>query len=556
MRFDDSLTTVLAADATTASGALAAWRQLVDLVARDRAPDVAGAIARLRDLRGRVPLATRVATARGLAETEPPAALIAFFADDDPAAAAPALRTARLDEAEWLALLPRLSPAGRAVLRHRRDLPGAVLRGLASFGATDFVLGHDAPPAAPPHADDVPAPLPIAVPGPASTPFTAVGEIARALPLVAEAQRLAAGAPQFAIADLVARIDAFQRDRPPPAPPATPVAADSFRFAADELGIIRWVDGVARGALVGVDLRRAGAQGVATVDDTAALPVRAREAFRNVQMDVAGDSTAAGKWRLAACPSFDRATGRFLGFDGIARRATTTVAVPASDSLRQLVHELRTPANAISGFAELIGTELLGPVTPVYRERARLIELEAAALVTAIDDLDTAARLQGNALALRPGTVDLAPLLERAIADLQPLAVAAGATFDVAAAPAAPVWADDRVAARLVDRLLLAALATAEPGEMLRAHLVNKPRGVRLHVTRPRALPVADDEALLVLDTGSPLHGGPLLGPGFTLRLVRQLAAAAGGSLAITPERLTLRLPAALTTAMERTATQ
>ena len=52
-----------------------------------------------------------------------------------------------------------------------------------------------------------------------------------------------------------------------------------------------------------------------------------------------------------------------------AGRAPTRSAEPsragrgmAPDSLRQLVHELRTPTNAIAGFAEMIETQMLGPV--------------------------------------------------------------------------------------------------------------------------------------------------------------------------------------------------
>ena len=51
LRFDDSLKTVLAADTTTAFGARAAFRQLVDLVARGRVPADAMLLGRIADLR-------------------------------------------------------------------------------------------------------------------------------------------------------------------------------------------------------------------------------------------------------------------------------------------------------------------------------------------------------------------------------------------------------------------------------------------------------------------------------------------------------------------------
>ena len=567
MRFDDSLATVLAADTATGFGAQSAWRQLVDLTCRRRVPNVEAAVKRLRGLRDQVPAPVRAASGRALAWGEPPLALVALFAEDELAIAAPVLRTAALDADAWAELLPRLTPPCRSVLRHRRDLPDAVVRGLASFGATDFVLGHDKPavgaPATPTNQADVEAPPPpVAPPTPASpTPFMTVGEVARALPVVAEAMRQASDPPQFAIADLVARIDAFRRDRPivPPARAPMP-ASEHWQFETDALGVIRWVEGVARGPLIGVTLAHGGRQGAAQLDAGAGGALRARAAFRDVRLEVAGDSSAAGSWRLAGVPRFDHATGRFTGMAGTGRRPrreeSAAPATSASDSLRQLIHELRTPANAIAGFSELIGTELLGPVPPVYRDRAQLIQGQAAGLVAAIDDLDTAARIESEALDLRPASLDLTPLATGAVADLQPLATSRGANLTIDAEGAACVQADDRAAGRLIDRMLTIVLTVAEPGERLRVQLATKPRSVRLHVTRPRALRIGTEDALLAIDADAERDGGPLLGVGFTLRLVRNLAAALGGSLAITPDRLTLRLPAAVTPVMERTAAQ
>ena len=567
MRFDDSLATVLAADAAPGFGAEAAWRQLADLIGRGRVPDVEAAVERLRTLRDRVPAPVRAASARALASGAPPAALVALLAEDEPATAAPVLRAATLPAAEWLSLLPRLTPRARALLRNRRDLPAEVVRGLASFGATDLVLGHERPAEATPVAPVVvpkpePAPRPVVVPispPPPPSPFVAVGDVARALPVVAEALRQTADVPRFEIADLVARIDAFRRDQPVATPAPVP-PPERFEFHTDPAGVVRWVEGVARAPLVGIDVARAGTQGAATVDAGIAQAFRARAAFRDMRLQVGGESSASGAWRLAGVPRFDRATGRFMGLAGTARRPRddppASSGAGAADALRQLVHELRTPISAIAGFSELIGTELLGPVPPVYRDRARLIQGEAAGLSAAIDDLDTAARLESDALELRAATVDLARVVTDAVAALQPLAAARRAILIAETSVLAEVTADDRSVARLVDRFLTAAIAAAEPGERLTAQLVRKTRSVRLHVTRPRALTVGDDDALLTaVPAGAGESGlGPLLGVGFTLRLVRDLAAALGGALAIAPDRLTLRLPAVVTAGMERAA--
>ena len=439
MRFDDSLATVLAADTATVNGAAAAWRQLVDLAGRRRVADVDVAVARLRELRERVPAAVRGASGRALALAAPPAALVALFADDDLATAAPVLRTATLDAADWLALLPTLSPAARAVLRHRRDLPPAVARGLESFGATDFVLGHDAAIELVPVAVEPVEDLPVASPPPAPAPVPVEP----------------ATGPGFDIAALVARIDAFQRDRPEPVQAPPPPPADRFQFHTDPAGVIRWIEGVARGSLIGVALTTAVQQGLATVGAEAVAATRGRQAFRDGALHVAGDSSAAGTWRIAGEPRFDRATGRFAGIAGTGRRiAVAPPTSTASDLLRQLVHELRTPANAIAGFAELIGSELLGPVPPVYRDRAALILQQGGALTEAIADLDTAARIEGDVLETRPGTLDLAPLIASAVAELQPVARARHVGLMLEPSPSAWALADDRAARRLIERLL------------------------------------------------------------------------------------------------------
>ncbi|MEG8054408.1 histidine kinase dimerization/phospho-acceptor domain-containing protein [Sphingomonas aerolata] len=119
------------------------------------------------------------------------------------------------------------------------------------------------------------------------------------------------------------------------------------------------------------------------------------------------------------------------------------------------MHELRTPTNAIAGFAELIETELLGPVPATYRERAAMIRSQASELLAAIEDLDTAARIEGDALELRPTIVPVLPLLDGVVRDLAPLAALRGAqvVIDPSAAHC-DIAGDDLAVERLVGRLL------------------------------------------------------------------------------------------------------
>lgn len=575
MRFDDSLRTVLSADMDSGFGAQSAWRQLVDLMGRGRSPADEPSLARLRLLRQAVPIAVRAASARALAFATPPAALIGLFAEDDFTVAAPLLRTADLTADDWIALLPRLSPQGRALLRHRRDLPAAVGRALESFGPVDFVLPHDAPAVAHHAANDT-APAPSA---PAAEPVMVDAERETPTPILVVPERHPTATPVappeprpiaeggFQIADVVARIDAFQRQRgsaveEASAPTESPATA--FRFDTDSAGVIYAVDGVARGALIGVSLALGAPQGLVRIDAVMNGALRQRQRFADARLEIGGASDAAGAWRVSGAPQFDAASGRFVGYAAIARRprpdqeAARPASSPASDLLRQLVHELRTPTNAIAGFAELIEAQLLGPVTPVYRDHALTIRRHADSLIAAIEDLDTAARIDGNALELRAGPVAMEPLLARIAADLAPLAALRGTAIDIHPMGDHAALADDRVMERLLSRLLAALTSAAQAGERIDVAEAPAPGGqVALCFARPHALGTQGEEALLRIDDDAAdpqagERGAPLLGVGFALRLARNLAQEMGGELLFGEHLLTLRLPAALEDGMER----
>lgn len=620
MRFDDSLGTVLSADMSTPFGAQSAWRQLVDLIGRRRVPASAGALARLRAIRREVPPPVRAASARGLAFADPPAALVRLFIDDELGIAAPVLGIARLLPEEWIAMLPDMPPAARSILRHRRDLAPEVSRALESYGVVDFILpGEEAGSAAAalqgdrmstaqPSNDENPgtgpvSATPLAMPfNPGDTPFVSVGSVTRGLPVVAEAIRRAAtpgdearsrdgkpgqvdtssgGEGPFRIAELVARLDAYQRHRKdtPYASPLThddhteqpelfavePVQSQAFRFETDAAGVVRWIEGAARAPLIGMSLDLAALPNGARVDGVAAGAFRRRAGFSNARLIVEGTSDAAGQWRITGIPAFDRANGRFTGYRGAARRPRADEAVellrgdrnPAADALRQLVHELRTPTNAIAGFAEMIERELLGPAPLAYRDYATVIRNQAAELLTAIDDIDLAARLETHALDLRPGHVPLAPLLTRIAEDLAPLATMRATNLHIAPlAGDVAVAGDDRAVERLIARLMATLVAAGGSGEAITVTVTASDAegmlGIRFD--RPRALAAYWGDTLLAIDAeaAAEADGAPLLGTGFALRLARNLAIELGGALTIAEDALTLRLPAALALGAEQ----
>lgn len=539
MRFDDSLETVLRADRTTPGGVQAAWRQLVDLVGRRRAADETAALERLAELRTEVPLATRAASARGLERADPPAALVRLLAVDALPVAAPVLRAARLPASDWQALLPQLSPAGRAVLRHRRDLPDEVVRALAQFGPTDFLI-EPRPDRIDPRPDMVEPARAVAVP----------------IAAVADPHPMEEGpVGPYQIADVVARIEAFRRDRPAFVTPPRPTApAHDFRFETDATGTIRWVDGIAREPLIGLSLDPAVPAVTARLDGICAGAFRRRARFADARLEIGGASEASGSWRISAAPAFDHLSGRFTGYRGAARRpradqqAEPRGLLPGDPtSLRQLLHELRTPTTAIIGFAEMIEAELLGPVPEESRVRAGTIRDETRALLGAMDDLEIAARLESGVLALSPAVVPLGALFRHLSDELRALLDWRGAKLSLPAdlPPDAALAADPRAATRLVTRLVAALVATARQGETLGLAAERRATGWRLAIDRPAALAGLSAEAMLAADDDG--DDPALLGLGFALRLARRLVAELGGKLMLDAQAIVLILPAAVT---------
>jgi signal transduction histidine kinase len=534
MRFDDRIATALALPADRPDRRAAQWRQLVDLLAQHPDADEGDrsrAFALLRETRGAVDPALRRQGAGALAGRAVAPDLLAFFAEDSPSIAAPLIAQARLDRRAWLALLPRLGPAARALLRHREDLDPEVKHALGAFGPSDFVLEKGPEAAAP------------------------------AAPATGEEQS------ESQIRELVARIEAFrlQRERHPSAAPLLPGDhVEGFRWETGTEGIFLWVEGAPRGPLVGQSIAVIAGGGHHGVDGQAAGAFEKRAPFRDARLAVAGTGPVSGDWRICGVPFFDPQRGSFLGYRGTARRPRVdeiayNLTRPAgvfgtqfpADSLRQLIHELRTPLNAIIGFAEMIEGQYMGPAAAGYRDSAAGIVAQARGLLGAVDDLDTAARLETKRFDAEQSQVDAVALLCRLHESYERVAAQRGATIAVEIAEhLPPALVEPGAAERMFARLLAATIGLAGEGETIRTAMMPAMRGeaamLCLAVDRPAAIRGMEEASLL--DPGySPegdWPGAPALGLGFALRLIRNLAEAVGGALAVEEARFALYLPA------------
>ncbi|HET9810838.1 MAG TPA: histidine kinase dimerization/phospho-acceptor domain-containing protein [Sphingomicrobium sp.] len=507
MRFDDRLRTVLAQPASDPHDRAVRWRQLVELTARagpDADPDLLEkAIDLVRIDSKAVDERVRSAAALAVARLQLPAELVAVFASDGIAVAAPVLASARLTATEWKHVSAASSEECRAFIASMHsERPGAPAR--------------PEPPAPEPPAE---APKPMAEEAPPATE------------------------PVPSISDVVARIEKLRHSREidsrePPALPSRTEAPRLFRWECNEAGEIDWVEGVPRGPLVGRSIAHGGQE--AGIDRSVGRAFAARAPFHDGVLELAVESAIGGTWKISGVPAFERSSGRFAGYRGVAERNGGSkigrALASSPDSLRELAHEIKTPLNAIIGFGEIISGEYLGPANARYRERANDIVAQARLLLNAIDDLDFAARARSAGLREQP-RIDLGELVESLTPALRELGEARNLALDVSIDRqdlAAAV--DPELAQRLILRLCGALVDRADSGEHLRLAVGRANGHCTVSLSRPAALRGISDELLF----GS---GDEPVADAFRLRLARGLARGAGADLLTSPDAIILSFP-------------
>lgn len=309
--------------------------------------------------------------------------------------------------------------------------------------------------------------------------------------------------------------------------------AGEWRWECDSRGRVKWVDGGAPDGLSGARLFELDAT------DSIWEAFRRRAPFRDVPVQYRQAS-----WRLSGVPVFAPAAGSFVGFRGV---ALPVAGGAVDDSLAKVAHEVRSPLNAIMGFAQMIEGETLGPAPEEQRRQAGLILRQATRLLGAFDDLNDAARLDHGAWPTAPRELNVGELLERIAARYQPVAATRGAAIAVSCPRDLPeVVADPGSTERALGRLLAATLAMAGEGEMLLLGAARSGDGLRLFITRPQALAELSDEKMTeTMPAGGETAGAPLLGFGFALRLVRRLAEAMDGRFLAEPHQFAIVLPVA-----------
>ncbi len=545
MHFDDRLATVLRIRATGERAARTQFRQLIDLLGeRPQAGDPAlkaAAYLRLIALGEMIEPKQRAAIVgeHGWRFRNPE--LVKWFGEAHPYVAAAALYRAQLSGHEWAELIPKLPIRARGFLRHRKDLPPEAVAVLDQLGVSDRALPEpeildlmDELAAAPQEADpERPSPSP--VPPGKDDVRTLVERIeSRRLGRAVDANEKAAPAPAEA-------------PKPPtPSAPATPSApplpsrVERFKFVADYDGKIEWADRTMAPMVVGTDLAKLGSTALRNA-------MSGRQPVRDLSIALRGAEAIAGDWLLDANPRFTTDSGRFTGYHGRFRRAPDVEAdnrAAHADRLRQLLHELRTPVNAMQGYAEIIQQQMIGPVPHEYRSIAATIAGDAAHILAGFDELDRLAKLEAGVMELDAGEADFAAILRKQVSQVQTVLAPRVARFDAQLGDAsAPVAIDTGEAEMLAWRLLATIAGATGAGEAVELRLETQAEQAEFAAALPNLLREADDIFAVEIRPATGSLSAGIFGAGFSLRLARAEARATGGDLMRDGDRLVLSLP-------------
>ena len=208
-----------------------------------------------------------------------------------------------------------------------------------------------------------------------------------------------------------------------------------------------------------------------------------------------------------------------------------------SEFLSRMSHDLRTPLNAVLGFAQLLGADDLGEaqlecVQQILKGGKHLLEL--------INEVLDIARIEAGHLSLSPEPVGVRDIVRHAVDLIGPLAAARGIALvaDDAALPECAVLADRQRLSQVLLNLLSNAVKYNRPGGSVTLSLDQRAPGRCRISVRDTGAGISPEKLRLLFRPFERLgaESTAIEGTGLGLILSRGLAEAMGGSLGVDSE--------------------
>jgi signal transduction histidine kinase/CheY-like chemotaxis protein len=211
--------------------------------------------------------------------------------------------------------------------------------------------------------------------------------------------------------------------------------------------------------------------------------------------------------------------------------ATARASREKSSLMALMSHRLRTPLNAVLGFAQLLSQDDAEPLSLRQRERLARIDAAGQELLAMVDDVFELAGLDAGQGPAARVPVPIAQVVAQVAEAVEPLARQRGVALQVQADPALTVATDRRLLSQALRHLVAHGVRRNERGGWvaLQAAADADPRWCRLTLT-DGGPHLSERQRELLFDgigsaRGAPASGDPLIG----LDLVRHVLERLGG---------------------------
>jgi signal transduction histidine kinase len=218
--------------------------------------------------------------------------------------------------------------------------------------------------------------------------------------------------------------------------------------------------------------------------------------------------------------------------------------------LAAVSHELRTPLNSVLGFADVLLSEVDGPLTESQREDIQQVREGGARLIELINDILEFSALEGGQLKLKLGPVDLHVVAESVVREAAMLVGHKAVALSLSVKHAVTAQADERRVRQILWNLIGNAIKFTQQGSVVvTVSRENNAAVLQIADTGPGIS--ADDRALIFEEyVQAKGERARKRGTGLGLAITRRLARLHGGGVELESEvgagaKFTVRLPLA-----------
>ena len=235
--------------------------------------------------------------------------------------------------------------------------------------------------------------------------------------------------------------------------------------------------------------------------------------------------------------------GKIIGMSGLATDITDRVRAENAERenedksrlMAMMNHEVRTPLNSVLGFAELLSSGRGGDLNEKQARYVLNIEVAGRHLLSLVNDSLDLAKLDADKMPIQVVDLELGPILDQAVGQVQPLAEARGIVLTAEAAPGLYVSGDRRRLLQVLWNLLSNSIKHSPTGSSV--HLNGRRAGGLLEISvADHGSGIPPDQLERIFEEFHQVGPSQLDGTGLGLTVCRRLVAAMGGSIRVESE--------------------